>query len=222
MYDNSAATIAASQTQAECGDASATEDCTVQRWQIKPVDDASTLPTYVVYDDAAHPSDIAQVWLRCVREQEGRKTKADWRCRLGGKIDEFLFARSFVFALAGLEPRAPSPFSPLTLKLRPVSDRKAQSNSVVRKTFRCRLWFHGRSPHFAQIPGPCSRPSGRALCGDKPQARKKGKGCLGLTSRRVSTHRTSIDNRCWDVQNVPSRDPVGPLCLWRVSVPSSP
>eukprot|EP00752_Nemacystus_decipiens_P017484 g15676.t1 len=59
-----AATIAASETQAECGDASATVDCTVQRWQIKPVDSASTLPTYVVYDEAAHPSDIAQVWLR--------------------------------------------------------------------------------------------------------------------------------------------------------------
>lgn len=158
-YDNSAATIAASQTQAECGDASATEDCTMQRWQIKPVDDASTLPTYVVYDDAAHPSDIAQVWLRCVREQEGRKTKADWRCRLGGKIDEFFYVRSLVFALAGLESRAPSPFSPLTLKLRPVSDRKAQSISVVRKTFRCRLWFHGRSPRFARTRGLALAPS---------------------------------------------------------------
>lgn len=64
--DDSAATLAASQTQAECGDASATADCTVQRWQIKPQDAESTLPTYVVYDEATHPSDVVQVWLRCV------------------------------------------------------------------------------------------------------------------------------------------------------------
>lgn len=71
--DDSAATIAASQTQAQCGDASATADCMVQRWQIKPQDAASTLPTYVAYDEAGHPSDIAQLWLRCARKQEGQK-----------------------------------------------------------------------------------------------------------------------------------------------------
>eukprot|EP00903_Cladosiphon_okamuranus_P015356 g14182.t1 len=57
------ATVAASQAPAVCADASAT-DCTVQKWQIKFQTGASTLPSYVVYDEAAHPSDIAQVWLR--------------------------------------------------------------------------------------------------------------------------------------------------------------
>ncbi|CBJ33995.1 expressed unknown protein [Ectocarpus siliculosus] len=58
-----AATLASSDAPAQCADSSAS-DCTVNRWQITPSDADSTLPTYVVYDEALHPSTINEVWLR--------------------------------------------------------------------------------------------------------------------------------------------------------------
>ncbi|CAN0385283.1 unnamed protein product [Ectocarpus fasciculatus] len=58
-----AATIASSDAPAQCADSTAS-DCTVNRWQLTPSDAESTLPTYVVYDEALHPSTIDEVWLR--------------------------------------------------------------------------------------------------------------------------------------------------------------
>ena len=62
----SVATISAADREAVCADSTAT-GCSVKMWQIRPED--TTLPTFLTYDEAVHPSAITEVWLRCVTEK---------------------------------------------------------------------------------------------------------------------------------------------------------
>ncbi|CAM9389967.1 unnamed protein product, partial [Hapterophycus canaliculatus] len=62
----SAGTLAQSTTGATavCADSSSTTPCEITEWRMRPQSANSTLPTYIVFDDAEHPSDIRELWLR--------------------------------------------------------------------------------------------------------------------------------------------------------------
>ena len=58
---SSSATIASSQLATDCADGVST-NCAITKWTISS--DVDTGMTYMAYDNAEHPSDVTEVWLR--------------------------------------------------------------------------------------------------------------------------------------------------------------